>query len=198
MGNIDAIVSKLARKRSELAQLEKKRQVLMVEIGTYEDALRLLGSDQAVYDSQSSASRRRSSVPSKRRRGLSGGWQKIIRTLATDYASGFNYDDLTLVGEYVDHPVRRNTARSQMAIYAGDGYVEKIDDGIFTVTATGREAVGLEPNEEEPLGAPTPSGSKSLSESTNTFSSSVDSTLRGKLLSGTALPSSAIATTERR
>ena len=135
----------------------------------------------------------------KRRRGLSENWQKILSELAEEYTDGFGYDDLIFVADLLGHPVRRNTARSQMSLYVNEGFVEKIGDNKFKITPAGKEAAGIKPLNEEPPDDPTSSGSSNKSaEAIGSSKSLASAPLKRDLLTGTAFPALSAATRVRR
>jgi hypothetical protein len=122
------INTRLRELRAELLTLEKKRERVMGQIDAYEEILsQNVGGAAEAGES-----------PGRRGRGLSDGWRATLRRLST--RERFNYDDIDRETQRANLAVTLPTIRARMFKYVDDGYVERIEDGVFRVTQKGKEA----------------------------------------------------------
>jgi hypothetical protein len=133
-----AILSnQIAAKKSELAQANRRIEVLRAELATLERVARLLG---ASSDSHVVTLSRRSpddGQPTKRRRSLSATWRAILTAMAQEPERAFSYDALLQLAADKGYPTTNPTLRSQMSIYQKRGFVERVSSGEYSISSRG-------------------------------------------------------------
>ena len=139
----EAILSgQIAAKRSELAQANRRVEVLRAELATLERVARLLG---ASPDSQAVILSRRSpddGHSTKRRRSLSTTWRAVLAAMAQEPERAFSYDALLQLAADKGYPTTNPTLRSQMSIYQKRGLVERVSSGEYRITSRGLDELG--------------------------------------------------------
>ncbi|WP_427145202.1 hypothetical protein [Rhizobium pisi] len=153
----------------KIATLRKQRDALMAQVGvlniqlaSYEDAATLVyGRDQFIafmgalvgnvvpsmptmYGSSSA-----SPSESKRKRSISVNWATIL--IALKSMPQFGYDEIVSVSEVRDLGITIAAARSQMKTYIASGLIDRVSDGVFSVSEKGVAAA-----EDALRKAPTP------------------------------------------
>jgi hypothetical protein len=138
-----AILSgQIAAKRSELAQANRKIEVLRAELATLERVARLL---DASPDLQSVTLSQRSSDDghsTKRRRSLSATWKAVLAAMAQEPERAFSYDAMLQLAADKGYPTTNPTLRSQMSIYQKRGLVERVSSGEYRITSRGLDELG--------------------------------------------------------
>lgn len=76
------------------------------------------------------------------KRSLSERWRAILAGMVNEYPQPSSFDDLELLAEVEGHKTDRNTLRSQMSLYAKNGFVERVGDARYRITEAGAKAAG--------------------------------------------------------
>jgi hypothetical protein len=211
MSGSKAIEDKLSLKHAELADLDRRREIVLVQIQAYEDALRMVIGSADLVASPATVEGQLRVARSKphRARGLSKHWKKILRRVASASMT-FRYNDVIQAVQAEKRKIGRETLRSQILGYVKSGYLERISDGVFRFTQQGADAIGVKFRKDEPPGGETPSGSNDSEGAAGSPSGSPSqvpgvgssptvstSSFRRDLLTSAALPGFALATGER-
>ncbi|MEF3134603.1 hypothetical protein OS035_24410 [Rhizobium sp. 268] len=153
----------------KIATLRKQRDALMAQVGvlniqlaSYEDAATLVyGKDQfsafmgalvgnvvpsmpTMYGAGAAGS-----TETKRKRSISVNWATVL--LALKGMPQFGYEQIVSVSDLKDLGINIAAARSQMKTYIGNGLVDRVADGVFSVSEKGVAAA-----EDALRKAPTP------------------------------------------
>lgn len=130
MVNDTRITSRLEELRGELRALDQRRERVLGQIEAFEEMMADAVAKTAAGEPEDEGSRRS--------RGLSSGWKATLRKLSN--RESFNYDEVLRETLRAGLGVALPTIRARMSKYAEDGYVERLSDGVYRVTAKGRDA----------------------------------------------------------
>lgn len=128
----------IAEARDRLAKAEREAQDARIEIAALEKA-------KAVIGQPATAGRHRNDQPRttrRRNRALSEGWRDVLVAIGRDEA-GATLDQIHNYCRDVGLNIERQTLRSQMANYVRRGYLERPQEGVFSLTEAGNEAAGI-------------------------------------------------------
>lgn len=142
MDSAAILTNQIAAKKSELAQANRRVEVLRAELATLEKVARLLG---ASSDSQAVTLSRGPSndgYSTKRRRSLSATWKAVLAAMAQEPERAFSYDALLQLAADGGYPTTNPTLRSQMSIYQKRGLVERVSSGEYRITRRGLDELG--------------------------------------------------------
>lgn len=153
---------RISDRMAELRQLEAEAEAIRLrkthleaEIAAYKDALQ--------FFLPKPERQRRATIPSDRRSGVSDTWKKTIAQISGSGSRGFSTDDVMAHSDLMGLDMKRATVRAQCANFVKAGYLERVSEGHFAVTAFGRNAFGIDAVEKETaggsLGTPTPAAS---------------------------------------
>jgi hypothetical protein len=152
------ILAKIDHRRARLLELERERLMLQGELTAYEDALSYFPDNpQPVEKSPDPADRADDMIdraaPIQRRKRLPNPWMHALRRLSHQPVDSFGIDDVMReVASQGLEPTRGNV-RSQMAAYIDRRLIDRIRDGEFRLTVTGRTELGkLFPHTDEAAG----------------------------------------------
>jgi hypothetical protein len=158
---IDPITDKIAAKRSELvdlerrlAEIERNAAILRAEIAAYEDAKRLVGA--GVHANRNVRDRRRATAPptgpggSRRQRAISAPWRSVLQKMAAVGHRPLDLDEIGRLATESGLDVTRSNVRSQMAQYTKREIVERVRAGRFRLTSKGQQIIGLVVNPPDP------------------------------------------------
>jgi len=84
--------------------------------------------------------------------GIRGNWRAILTATAPHYPAPTTLDDFIRIADGLGTPTTRNTLRSQMSIYSTAGYLERVGQGEYRLTAEGAKMLGVTIN--HPSAAP--------------------------------------------
>lgn len=128
----DALKARIIERRRDLAALDERRTVLIVELRAYEDALRLIEGESEDDRTPTESEPRESLVRSR-----SPKWTELLKELAARHPNAFTLDDAEIAAKRIDfHPTRGNI-RSQMAMFVNRGILTRLGLGAFRFTDAG-------------------------------------------------------------
>lgn len=147
------VLTRLAAKRTEVADALRKMELLEAELRGAEEIVRLFD-DQAsrggIGALASAASREQETATSHHpatsdgRRGISAAYRSLLGYMLRSWPSSLSLDAMEENALEEDLPINRNTLRSQMSIYNDQGLVERVSKGHYRLTAAGAAAIGVE------------------------------------------------------
>jgi len=201
----EAIEEKLALKRAELIAVDReqealarRRETLVVEIRTYEDAVRLVAEHSPSVPTLITKGAAEAEARRKKPRGLSAHWKKILARLGRR-AMTFSYDDVAQAAQAERHKIGRETLRSHILGYVKNGYLDRVADGVFRFTESGAAAASVKYRIEEPPDVGASGGSDksegvagsphgTLSQGPEVGSTPTTSTFRRELMTSASFP----------
>ena len=138
----DALRAKVEDRRRRLAELERERSVVEIELRTYEDALAIV---QAAVPAPVRAFTIHNPNPTEpRRRKVAANWTATLRSFATPPFPLFDIDEVLRAAADVGFETTRSNVRSQMHALVSRGRVERVSDGVFRLTSEGAREIGGE------------------------------------------------------
>ena len=148
------VLTRLAAKRTEVADARRKVELLEAELRGAEEIARLFDSVMPLGDVPAArgdlghlaaeATGSQSASLSDGRRGFSSRWRNLLASMGPIYPGDMSLDDLEAKAAELGAPTNRNTLRSQMSIYADQGFVERTAKGHYRLTPAGGAAVHIE------------------------------------------------------
>jgi hypothetical protein len=142
-----ALADKIAGKRSELvdlerqlAELERRIEVLRAEIAAYEDAMSMI---EAVDPMRRTGRVQRARVAGpKRERRVSTAWLSILRDIGNEGDNPIDLAEIAkIAGKHGKADITAANIRSQMALFAKRDVVERVHRGRYKLTEAGRRWV---------------------------------------------------------
>lgn len=133
---------RMEAKRRELDEARSRVVLLEAELRGWEDAAQAFGFNQVRAAPESEAVKPEAHS-GRRKRGLNARSKATLAGMAKDYPKDLSFDEIEQHSERAGFPVERATLRSQMALYANMGFVERIGSGRFRITLAGAEAADV-------------------------------------------------------
>lgn len=133
--NHDALTAMIKERIARIGALRAEIDGINREINVLQEAV-------ARGKNASGSSTVRAPRDGRRERALKPMWRDVLRFVASDGDVGI--DDVMAWAELHGHPVKRSTVRSQMAIYADRGWVQRRSSGRYCLTDQGKIKCGLE------------------------------------------------------
>lgn len=130
---LDAVRKNLAVVEMQIDELRSKRDILKAKVEAFELSAKYFEDAQA-----------KQGQPPKKRVSKAQ-YRKIFKELYERYNDGFGYDEIDAVASSMGIEVKRNSLRSKMMHLTDNGYVERIDDGNFSITKSGADYLEIAP-----------------------------------------------------
>lgn len=140
----NAITRQIDAARAELRSIEEQLELLLRRRDIARAKLEAFEVSAKYIAEMASQQRTVSKKPQQRSRLPSSEWLKILGELYSRYNSGFGYDDIMGVASTLGVEVKRASLRTKMMSLANDGYVDRVSDGEFVISAKGVEHFGFQ------------------------------------------------------
>lgn len=131
---LDVARKNLALVEMQMDELRSKRDILKAKVEAFEISAKYFEDAQAKLGQ-----------PQKKRVSKAQ-YRKIFKELYERYNDGFGYDEIDAVASSMGIEVKRNSLRSKMMHLTDNGYVERIDDGNFSITKSGADYLEIAPD----------------------------------------------------
>jgi hypothetical protein len=149
--NHDALRQMIDERIARREKLKSQLDAVELEIRVLQEAIARLGGVAAPAGDPRS---RRAARGESRDRALKDIWVLALRFIGK--ADRASLDDIMQWSDADNIGIKRNTLRSQLSIYAERGWVERVSDGVYRLTASGAAKCGFVPeakNDEVALAA---------------------------------------------
>ncbi len=134
-----------------LNERERQRDGLVAKLASLDAEIRVLreARDRMAGKPQQTVSR--SAKSDSDGRALKPMWADVLRYIGSQDVA--TLDDIMKYVAENDLPIQRNTLRSQVSIYSGRGWLERVGSAQFRLTEAGAEKCGYVKNKESPAEA---------------------------------------------
>jgi hypothetical protein len=133
---ITKIDQMVAECESRIAEVKRQLRVFEAELDGYKAARSTLN--------EAGIGRRRIDEDGPFR-ALSDNWRSILLQIGEGGISGMSIDEIELYQNNKGYGINRNTIRSQLSIYNGKGFLERVGGGRYSLTSLGNIVANQEP-----------------------------------------------------
>ena len=134
----DALRQMIDERSARRDKLRSQLEAIDLEIRVLQEANARIGGAPAPLGKSRSG---RAPRGESRDRALKGSWTLALRFIGK--AENVSLDDIMRWSDAEGIGIKRNTLRSQLSIYSERGWVERVSDGVYRLTASGAVKCGF-------------------------------------------------------
>jgi ribosomal protein L20 len=146
-GLIDERKKQLAKVKAVISNAQHQGELLEAELRAFEQSLKaLIGTNgQPNYISSAPVpvirpAKYTATAAKERKRDLNHSWKQIFLAMSRQYPAGASYSEIVQCAKAIGIEKTESGLRTQMMIYSDQGFVDRVNPGVFALTQKGLEA----------------------------------------------------------